>query len=244
MNILAMDTATSLFSVALVSESGIESGIESGLWHFEADAGQRHSDLLIDVVDMLVKTAGLKPGDLDLAACMKGPGSFTGLRIGFSAAKGLALALGLPLLAIPTLDCMAASGSHWPGLVLPLIDAKKRRYFTALYRHGERLSDYMDATPAEIEGAIMAADVQDPNAPVLLTGPDAALFLDAVPSLGGRFRLAPDYRKGRGPELAALVRQELERRGGLAGLGDETLFTGPLYLRYAQISNEQLAISN
>ena len=151
MNILAIDTATSILSIAVSSAEGIR--------HFEVDAGLRHSELLMDLADMVMKTAGLEASDLELVACMRGPGSFTGLRIGFAAAKGMALALGIPLVSVPTLDCMAAPCAVWPGLVIPVIDAKKHRFFTALYRGGQRLTEYLDAEPDEIARAIKSAAI-------------------------------------------------------------------------------------
>jgi tRNA threonylcarbamoyladenosine biosynthesis protein TsaB len=167
MNILALDTATAILSLALETERG--------LWSFQADAGPGHSEILMDALDMLMKTAGLPPGELGGVVCMRGPGSFTGLRIGFSTARGLACSLGIPFASVPTLDCMAFSLSPWPGIVLPLMDAKKNRFFTALYRGGRRLSDYMDAETALIREKILQALAAVPpeERRVLLTGPDA-----------------------------------------------------------------------
>ena len=101
MNLLAIDTATEQFSVALAA--GTDTAAPAS-WLFEADAGLRHSELVMDIVDMLMDKAALKPPDLSGVVCMGGPGSFTGLRIGFAIAKGLALSLSIPFAAIPTLD--------------------------------------------------------------------------------------------------------------------------------------------
>ncbi|MDR2134264.1 MAG: tRNA (adenosine(37)-N6)-threonylcarbamoyltransferase complex dimerization subunit type 1 TsaB, partial [Treponema sp.] len=142
MNLLAIDTATSVFSAALETDQGV--------WYFETSSGMRHSELLTDTVDMLVKKSGLVPADLEGVLCMRGPGSFTGLRIGFAAAKGLALSLNIPFLPLSTLDCMAHAFSGWPGLVVPVIDAKKRAFVYALYSGGRRLCPDADAAAPEI----------------------------------------------------------------------------------------------
>ena len=169
MNLLAVDTATSIFSVALRTEQGD--------WYFEADAGLRHSELVMDSIDMLTKKAGLKPANLSALVCMGGPGSFTGLRIGFSLAKGFALALGIPFAPVPTLDCMAYPFAMWPGLVVPVIDAKKNAFFCALYRDGRRLGPFMDAEAPliarTIAGALSGENPTHRLSLVLLTGPDA-----------------------------------------------------------------------
>lgn len=167
MNILALDTAAAVLSAALSTEAGV--------WYFEADCGLRHGELLMGAVDRLLDGAGIESADLDLAACMKGPGSFTGLRIAFAAVKGLSLSLGIPMVSVPTLDCMAAPWDSWPGIVLPVMDAKKGRFYAALYRGGQRLGAYMDAPPEELIAALGAAGPGE--GPALLTGPAARLAL-------------------------------------------------------------------
>jgi tRNA threonylcarbamoyladenosine biosynthesis protein TsaB len=104
----------------------------------------------MDIIDTLMKKAALQPCDLSGVVCTGGPGSFTGLRIGFTLAKGLALSLGIPFAAIPTLDCMVRPFSYWPGVAVPVIDAKKSAFFCALYQGGKRLCPDMDASPEEI----------------------------------------------------------------------------------------------
>jgi tRNA threonylcarbamoyladenosine biosynthesis protein TsaB len=229
-NILAIDTATSILSAAL--------NTEAGAWFFEADAGLRHSEILMDVVETLMNTAGLKRENLEAVVCMKGPGSFTGLRIGFSAAKGLALSLGIPFAAVPTLDCMAFSASVWPGFALPLIDAKQHRFFTALYRGGRRLSDYMDAGASRVVDMVSAALAEAPpdERRVLLTGPDAGLFYaglgkilspeDAPPPPERVFRLDPKRRRGWAGDLLEIVKNI-----DILNNKMDDLFSGPEYIR-------------
>jgi tRNA threonylcarbamoyladenosine biosynthesis protein TsaB len=219
-NILALDTATTILSIALSSGTGT--------YYFEADAGQKHSEILMDGIDGLMETAGLIPGDLEGVACMEGPGSFTGLRIGFAAAKGLALALGIPMGVVPTLDCMAAPLSPWPGIILPAIDAKKNAFFTALYRGTERISDYMDIDAAGIAEKIKEAGREVETGPLLLTGPDAE-------TLRGRLRahlpedrllLDPGGRRGKGRELLEIAQKYIifNKEGNLVN-------SGPRYIR-------------
>jgi tRNA threonylcarbamoyladenosine biosynthesis protein TsaB len=216
--LLALDTATAVLSAALV--------LGERRWYREVDAGLGHSELLLTLADGLLKEAGVKPAALEAVACMKGPGSFTGLRIGFSAAKGIALALGIPLIPCPTLDCMAYPWSPWPALVLPVLDAKKGRFFTALYAGGRRVSEEMDADPQTIVRLL------PPEAgPVLLTGPEAPLFLSRLQEGGAarplldRLRLDPLYRRGRGLELAAVAKER-----GIVN-NEDILLSAPEYLR-------------
>jgi tRNA threonylcarbamoyladenosine biosynthesis protein TsaB len=215
MNALAFDTATSVLSVGVSSPDGTRS--------LECDAGIAHSEALMDMADTLMRIAGLDKRDLDFVACMKGPGSFTGLRISYAAAKGLSLALGIPVVAVPTLDCMAARFAFWPGPVVPVMDAKKHRYYTAVYRGADCVSGYLDAAP----DAVAAAAAPIPG-PVLLTGPDAAMLLPELGPLLGADReinLDPLGKYGKMRELLK-ISAEFYLRSAF-----DAPSSGPLYLR-------------
>lgn len=132
--ILLIETATEICSVAIAAEGKIISCRENR-------EGFRHSELLTSFTDELLKEADLSPGQLDAVCVSKGPGSYTGLRIGVSAAKGICYALGIPLMAISTLESLA---SHVAGqlraedlageiLLCPMLDARRMEVYTALY---------------------------------------------------------------------------------------------------------------
>jgi tRNA threonylcarbamoyladenosine biosynthesis protein TsaB len=168
---------------------------------------------------------------------MGGPGSFTGLRIGFSLAKGLALSLGIPFVPVPTLDCMAYPFTVWPGLVVPVIDAKKNAFFCALYRDGKRLGPDMDAEVPEIARAI-AAENPPRSCPVLLAGPDAEKL---YPRLLRECALPEeDFRRlpasgGYGRALLDLVRRDhaadIAQKAKMMDTHSDVWFSGPEYIR-------------
>jgi tRNA threonylcarbamoyladenosine biosynthesis protein TsaB len=114
--ILAFDTATATATAALVRDGAV--------------LGERTSIAvrLLEDVDALLSDAGVEPADLDALAVGIGPGSFTGVRMGLAAARGLALSLDLPAAGVSTLDALAAGA---PGAV-PLIDARRREVFVLL----------------------------------------------------------------------------------------------------------------
>ncbi len=116
MLILAFDTATRVATSALVRD-----GIVLG------EAVSTAVKVLEDV-DSLLRAAGAEPGDLDALAVGTGPGSFTGIRIGVATARGLSLALGIPVAGISTLDALAAGA---PG-ALPIVDARRQEVFVPL----------------------------------------------------------------------------------------------------------------
>lgn len=130
MTLLAIETATEICSAALVREGVL-------LSHRDLSERNIHSEKLLPLIDEIVKEAAMKFHDVDAIAVSIGPGSFTGLRIGLSAAKGLAMAAGLPLVPVPTLDALALEfsrkNSAANAIVCPLIDAKRDEAFFAFY---------------------------------------------------------------------------------------------------------------
>jgi tRNA threonylcarbamoyladenosine biosynthesis protein TsaB len=130
---LAFDTATGVATSALVRDERLL-GEHTG----------RAAEVLADA-DRLLRAEGVVPRDLDLLAVGVGPGSFTGLRIGLAAARGLALALDLPVAGVSTLDALAAGV---PGAV-PVIDARRGEIFALLSGHVRCLApDVLDVDPA------------------------------------------------------------------------------------------------
>ncbi|RZK50194.1 MAG: tRNA (adenosine(37)-N6)-threonylcarbamoyltransferase complex dimerization subunit type 1 TsaB [Pedobacter sp.] len=128
--ILQIESATSVCSVALAMD-GLTLELE------ELDAPNVHASMLTVFIDKIMQKAGWAYTDLDAIAVSQGPGSYTGLRIGVSTAKGLAFALDIPLIAIDTLKLMAhgfkQANKLATGLICPMIDARRMEVFTTLY---------------------------------------------------------------------------------------------------------------
>lgn len=162
MKVLAIDTATDVCGIGLL--------LEGDRW-FEcaSKAGLNHASFLSEGVHRILTDAGIAPSDLDLIVCSRGPGSFTGLRIGMATAKGLGAGAGVPLVSVPTLDAMAF-GLEWAGAaVVPVVDAKKNRVFAAAYRGGKRISGPVDIDLNKIGPFLEKLGT------VVLTGPGAEL---------------------------------------------------------------------
>ena len=166
MNVLALDTATQLCSLALVKDGQL--AIQLNL---TVKAG--HSGSLLPAVDRLLEMGGLAAKDLDLVACGLGPGSFTGIRIGLATAKGLAAGLGCKLAGVSTLDALAAAALPSKLPVLPLIDARKGEVFCARYSvDGTRETAMLHLKPEQV--AELA------GGPCLLTGDGLAIYGDRL----------------------------------------------------------------
>lgn len=139
-HLLHIETATTVCSVALAENEKI-------LFSKELNEGFTHAENLHLFIQEALKTTGLSVTQLNAVAVSKGPGSYTGLRIGVSAAKGLAYALNIPLIGVDTLQIMTRAAvklSQKEGLYCPMIDARRMEIYTALYG-----KDLKPQTPVE-----------------------------------------------------------------------------------------------
>lgn len=131
MKILAIDTSTKFLSLAIAEDNRI-------LAKFHEENPMKHASLLIPTIDSLLKKNKLRLKNIDVIVLSIGPGSFTGLRIGVATSKGLSLGLGIPIVAIPTLDVIAYNFINEEKLLLcPVIDAKKNKIYSSFY-HSHR----------------------------------------------------------------------------------------------------------
>lgn len=125
--ILNLETATTNCSVSLAKDGEVISIREHN------EMGYSHSENLHVFIEECLNDLDHSPQDLDAVAVSKGPGSYTGLRIGVSAAKGLCFALDLPLIAISTLESMASQLNIESGFIIPLLDARRLEVYSAVY---------------------------------------------------------------------------------------------------------------
>ncbi len=127
MKILALDSSGLVASVAVVEDDTL-------LAEYTICYKKTHSQTLLPMLDEIKKNIELDLDSIDAIAVAAGPGSFTGLRIGSATAKGLGLALGKPLIAVPTLEAMACNLYDTQGLICPIMDARRKQVYTGIYR--------------------------------------------------------------------------------------------------------------
>jgi tRNA threonylcarbamoyladenosine biosynthesis protein TsaB len=150
MKILGIETATAICSVAIVNSGGpaVERGINSK---------QMHSEKILTLIDECLTEAKTTLGTLDGIAVSIGPGSFTGLRIGLSVAKGLTYSNNLPICGIPTLHALAhqtskVCPSNDKYLLIPMIDARRDEVYCALYQYEQgELSEILPPRAATLD---------------------------------------------------------------------------------------------
>ena len=150
--ILSLETATEVCSVAICKDGHTLSLRES-------NGVNEHSSLLTGFIEEVCSETGINPASLDAIAVSMGPGSYTGLRIGVSTAKGLCYALDKPLIAVPTLKgiahkalCLFPALTENQNLLCPMIDARRMEVYYAVYNHS------LDIVQA-VEAKIMSDDV-------------------------------------------------------------------------------------
>lgn len=139
-NILCIETATEICSVA-VSINGKMVSLR------ETTDQNSHSERLTTFIQEAIKEANLNLKDIDAVAVSMGPGSYTGLRIGVSAAKGFCFGLGVPLIAVSTLESIAfgVKDNADGALIVPMIDARRMEVYTAIYNSNAELTTKIEA---------------------------------------------------------------------------------------------------
>lgn len=221
--ILNIDTTTSVCSAALTAEGAI-------LCHAEDFEGRNHASLLSGFIKKCLDFAAERELQLDAVAVSMGPGSYTGLRIGLSEAKGLAYALSIPLIGINTLQLLATrvmfstDDVDPESILVPMIDARRMEVFTAAYDFG--LAEIMPAGPLILDENSLDALVAT-GRPVLLFGDGAA---KAAPLYADKpnVTFVPDVVP-LAVDMVALAERDFARRDFI-----DLAYSTPLYLKEFQ----------
>ncbi|MDI6704148.1 MAG: tRNA (adenosine(37)-N6)-threonylcarbamoyltransferase complex dimerization subunit type 1 TsaB [bacterium] len=221
MKILGIETSTSIGSVAIVSSNSL-------LATYTCQDRLTHASWLMEAIDKKVLLdAGLDINDINGISVSIGPGSFTGIRIGMAVGKGLAQSLNIPIVGISTLDGLAYNLVYTKDLICPIIDAKRKEVYTALYRgqRGEggrerliRLTDYLVITPSELLSMIKEK--------VIFLGDGVEIYGPLIKGiLRDRASIIKDYLPS-AENIAYLGLKEIQN-----GKGGDLFSISPLYIR-------------
>ncbi|MCQ2549119.1 MAG: tRNA (adenosine(37)-N6)-threonylcarbamoyltransferase complex dimerization subunit type 1 TsaB [Lachnospiraceae bacterium] len=176
MKILAIDSSGLVASVAIVTE-------EECIAEYTVNYKKTHSQTLLPMLDAISAMIDLDGSSIDAIAVAKGPGSFTGLRIGSATAKGLAAAWKKPIIPIPTVDALAYNCYGSDKLICPLMDARRSQTYTGLYKFVGRNDTYdMDVivpqTVVDIEQ--IANDINVRGEEVIFLGDGVPVFAEKL----------------------------------------------------------------
>lgn len=172
MNCLAIECSAKAASAAIVQDGKL-------IAQYYQNDGLTHSRTLLPMVQNMLSNCGLTLDGIDLLAVSKGPGSFTGLRIGVSTIKGLCWGSDIPCVGVSTLEAMAYNLINAKGIICPVMDARRSQFYNALFR-----TDGTKLTRITEDRAISAAELQEElknyDEPIFLVGDGADLCYNTV----------------------------------------------------------------
>jgi len=243
MKALALDTAISCIQIAAKNDDYLAS--------LTLDIGMRQSEKLLPAIDYVLKQADLTPGDLDYTVLTQGPGSFTGLRLGFAALKAIELFGGtkaadenssqaqkaagrskIPLYGINSLDAYAWPFMDFDGIVLPIIDAHKDKFYAKAFLNGTEILPCDDWDLRVLEEKLLQDQKLAAKETILVCGLEAKTFVDACKENGlfkGKKIIAQRGRAISLESLFALAEEKISK--GLSPLAD---YDGPQYFRASE----------
>src|SRR5574337_45842 len=226
MLVMGIDTSTMQGGVALISGQGV-------ICEYTLNVRATYSERLLPLIDRALQDARITPDQIDGVAVAVGPGSFTGLRIGLSTAKGLAAAGGQPCVGISTLEAMAWTLPFCAYQICPILDARKGEIYSALFRHdADRIIRLADDAAVTLD--IVLNRIEQPT---VCLGDGLAVCEELIQArLKGLALLAP--LAGRGGRPAAVA--ELGRRRLLRGHQDNLAELAPQYLRPSEAELKRL----
>lgn len=221
MKLLAIETSTMLGGVALSDD---KSGL---IAEIRLNVKTTHSERLMTAADHLLVQSELGLHDIDAIAVASGPGSFTGLRIGLSTAKGLCYAAKKPLVTVPTLDAFARNFAYALHPVCLMLDARKDEVYCALYRwRGEAFDKVMAETAVRPEDILTELE-----GTVIFAGEGVAKYRDRIVGImGGRALLAGPDKTVPSPANVAMLGLEKALRGEY----EDPVMSSPVYIRKSE----------
>jgi tRNA threonylcarbamoyladenosine biosynthesis protein TsaB len=222
--ILAIESSAKAASAALCRDGEI-------LSHSFQRSGLTHSATLLPMIDGMLRCAGIEKNDVDAVAVARGPGSFTGVRIGVSTVKALAHATGRPCIAVDALEAMAAGVQPYEGVICPIQDARAGQVYGAAFRGGD-LSRLLPDEPIKLEEYL--EKVSAFGRPMLFLGDGMPVHRAAIAGiLGEKARFAPPHLAFLRPAAAAfLAWNRLDQAVPYQNLS-------PLYLRPPQAERQR-----
>ncbi|MDO4804352.1 MAG: tRNA (adenosine(37)-N6)-threonylcarbamoyltransferase complex dimerization subunit type 1 TsaB [Lachnospiraceae bacterium] len=233
MKIIALDSSGLVASVAILEDDVL-------LAEYSVNYKKTHSQTLLPMLDEIANMIGLDKESVDAIAVAAGPGSFTGLRIGSATAKGLGLALGKPIIEVPTLAGMAYNLPYARGLVCPVMDARRQQVYNGIYRfEGKCMTTIIDQraiAAADLIAELNDMDSAETNEGVIFLG-DGSYVVEpyAAESLTIPYSFAPPHLARQSAASVGALAMEMYRKGEFVPADAHA----PIYLRKSQAEQER-----
>ena len=228
MKILAIDSSGIVASAAVAEDDNL-------LAEYTVNYKKTHSQTLLPMLDEIKRMTELDLNSIDAIAVASGPGSFTGLRIGAATAKGLGLALDIPIIPVPTVDSLAYNLYGSQKLICPLMDARRNQVYTGLYT-------FEDDALITIEPQC-AVDISEIMGKINTLGKEVIFLGDGVPVFGKRlgeslkvpYSFAPAHMNRQRAASFAMLAFDYLKEGKFVAARDHA----PEYLRLSQAEREK-----
>ena len=225
---LAFETSAKAASVALTENGKL-------LGESYQNTGLTHSQTLMVMAEDLLKQCGKTMSHVTAVAVAEGPGSFTGVRIGVAAAKGLSWGGQIPCYGVSTLEAMAVSLGAWEGYICACMDARRNQVYNALFRVHNGILERATEDRA-IALADLKEELKEISGPIFLVGDGAVLTHKTLSGEIGNLILPPEHRMHQRAVGVALL-AEKKQSSGETGDGNAL---SPNYLRLSQAERERM----
>lgn len=227
MKVLAIDTSSIVATCAVMDD-------EKLIGEYILNHKKTHSQKIMPVIKEILDSCELDTEDIDVYGVAKGPGSFTGLRIGLATIKGLAHATDKPVVGISTLEALAFNIPYSQGIIVPMMDAKRQRVYTGLYKWQDGVLCVIDE-PMAIEVEELIKILLDRNEKIIVNGDGSIVYKPIIlEKLKSRVLFAP---KSANLSRASSV-AELTMARAKEGKLESYMKIVPDYLRKSQAQRE------
>lgn len=217
MRILSVDTATEICGVGVSTNGKLQVALSFS-------HGETHARHLMKGVRSVLDLAGVGLADIDAFAVTRGPGSFTGLRIGISTVKGMAMAMGKPVAGVSSLAVLAHQAGKSEGLICPMLDARRREVYWAVYHWQDDI--LVPLMPEQVGPPEHVGD--HISGPCRFIGSGARLYQKQV---SDHLKYQACWITGENAQLRIGWVARLARKNLLEGISDDISTFGPQYLR-------------
>ncbi|OLS03483.1 tRNA (adenosine(37)-N6)-threonylcarbamoyltransferase complex dimerization subunit type 1 TsaB [Tissierella creatinophila] len=226
MKVLGIDTSTKVATIAVIDE-------EKVIGEYSLSKDMSHSEKLIPMVKEVLDNIELKIGDIDLFAVGLGPGSFTGLRIGVATVKSFAHLFDKPIVGVSTLEALAHNMYLNNSIIMPMLDARRDRVYTALYRFEDsKIEEIESSQILEIENI---KEKLETYSSIIVNGEGSLVYREEIKkALGKKVKFASSGQNmPRGVSICELALEKYHE-----GKRDDLFTLTPDYIRPSQAERE------
>ncbi len=229
MKILALDSSGLVASVAILEDDNL-------IAEYTVNYKKTHSQTLLPMLEEIVRMTDTDLNSVDVIAVAKGPGSFTGLRIGSATVKGLGLALNKPIVGIPTVEGLAMNLYDTDGVICPLMDARRNQVYTGIYKFQNHVLQVVkDQVPLDIDEIIEALNTIGQK--VIFLGDGVPVYRDVIEQrMEVPYSFAPAHMNKQRAGAIGVRAFEYYKQGCYTNAADFE----PDYLRLSQAERERM----